>query len=330
MIRTVKLFLSILFLTAISVGLQAQDLLLSQPYGSSLYLAPSFAGMTNGGRIFITYRNQWTAMSGGYNTGLAGIDYFFRRQNSSLGLLVSYDRQAGGIFNSAEIHPQYNYRIEINKNLYFRPGVELSVYYKAIEPSKLIFADQIAVDGTIVEGASAGDFNKTGGVDIDVALSGLLYNKDFWFGMALHHVTETDVSFFNSETKTPRKWTFLAGYRYAYYKDLSLGVEDAVSATAIFDYQSNYSQLLLGVYWHRMPLELGIWYRDLPFVSKGNRMNRDAIIGGIGITLGNYKISYSYDMTLSKLSRHTSGSHEIVLTFKFDQRDENDLSFFCY
>ena len=332
MLRTLKFFFTILSAVIIFIDAQAQDLVLSQPYSSPLYLAPSFAGTTDGGRAFLTYRNQWMGINGGYNTALFGIDYFFRRQNSSLGLLLSHDRQVGGTFNTTEIRPQYNYQVEISRDLYFRPGVEFSIYYKTINPNKLVFANQIAVDGTIVDGASI-DFNRTGGIDMDVAFSGLLYNKNFWIGIALHHTTETDVTFVNDEImkpRTPRKWTFLGGYRYAYYQSGYSGLEDAFTATAIIDYQSNYSQFLLGVLWTRMPLELGIWYRDLPLTAKGNRVNRDAIIGSIGLTLENFKISYSYDMTLSKLSRYTAGSHEIVLTIKFDQRGEHDLSFLCY
>ena len=325
-----RFFLTILSLIAISSDMQAQDLLLSQPYASSLYLAPSFAGMTNGGRAFLTYRNQWMGISDGYNTGLFGIDYFFRRQNSSVGLLLSYDRQAGGIFNTTEIHPQYNYRIELGRGIFFRPGVEFSIYYRTVDQNKLVFANQLAIDGTIVNSASMGEFNKEGGTRLDVAISGLFYNNDFWGGIALHHVTEADLSFVNDETKMPRKWTFFGGYRYVYHKFRVLEIEDSFSATAIIDYQYNYTQMLLGVLWHRMPLELGVWYRDFPLGVKNNRMNRDAIIGGIGLASENFKISYSYDMTLSKLSRYTSGSHEIVLTLKFNQRNEHDLSFFCY
>ena len=63
-------YILILFFAIVSGDIQAQDFILSQPYANSLYLAPSFAGMTNGGRAFLTYRNQWAGFSGGYNTVL--------------------------------------------------------------------------------------------------------------------------------------------------------------------------------------------------------------------------------------------------------------------
>ena len=314
----------------LTTKVEAQDLTLSQPYSSSLYLAPSFAGMSNGGKAFLTYRNQWPGLSGGYNSVLMGCDYFFRRQSSSLGVLLSYDNQAG-IFTTLEFKPQYNYRIEVSRGLYFRPGIELSAYYKAVKTDELVFADQIAVDGTILNKNEIERLDKTGGLKIDVAASVLLYNNDFWIGADVHHLTQTDVSFVGNEAKTPMKITAMGGYRFVYDKNWQRGTEDALTATLLLQRQSEFNQMHIGIFWHKMPLELGISYRDLPFLSKGDLMNRDAFICMAGVSINeSLKISYSYDITLSKLSGYTNGAHEIVLSVKFDQRNENDLSFFCY
>ena len=316
---------------AISLGsMQAQDFILSQPYASPLYLGPSFAGMTNGGRAFLTYRNQWPGFAGGYNTALAGGDFFFRRQNSGVGAYLSYDRQAGGAFTTIEFHPQYNYQVQIGTNLFLRPGVELAIYHKAINPDKFVFADQIAVDGTIINGKSLENFNKEGGTNVDAAVSALLHNNKFWFGMAVHHISETDISFVNDAAKIPRKWSSFGGYRYVYYEDRQRGFEDSFTLAGTIHYQPTYSQLQFGIIWHRMPLELGLWYRDLPFIAKEKLMNKDAFIGIIGFNFETFKISYSYDITSSRLSGYSSGAHELVISVKFNQKEATDLSFFCY
>ncbi|MFA6778890.1 MAG: PorP/SprF family type IX secretion system membrane protein, partial [Paludibacteraceae bacterium] len=248
---------------SLSNNAEAQDMTLSQPYSSSLYLAPSFAGMSNGGKSFLTYRNQWPGLSGGYNSVIFGCDYFFRRQSSSLGVLLSYDNQAG-IFSTLEFKPQYNYRIELSRGLYFRPGIELSAYYKSIKTDNLVFADQIAVDGSILDKNEIERLDQTGGLKIDAAISALVYNNDFWVGAALHHLTQTDVSFVGNESKTPIKISALGGFRYVYDRNWQRGLEDALTATLLLQHQSNYSQMHIGIFWHKMPLELGIAYRDLP------------------------------------------------------------------
>ena len=328
---TKYIYILIVFLAISSGSMQGQDFILSQPFANSLYLAPSFAGMTNGGRAFLTYRNQWTGFSGGYNTVLMGADLFFRRQNSSVGAFLAYDRQISGAFTTIELHPQYNYRVQVTDNLYFRPGVEFAVFYKTINPDKLIFANQITENGIIIDQQFPDMFEEgLSGMNIDVAASVLLYNENFWVGGAVHHITGTGISFVNSESRTPRKWSAFAGKRFVYNENRQTRYEDSFTLAGTFDYQSPYSQLQLGVVWHWMPLELGIWYRDLPFVAKGNLMNRDAIIGVAAFSFGNLKISYSYDVTISDLAGYTAGAHEIVLTVKFNQKDEHDISFFCY
>ena len=51
----------------------------------------------------------------------------------------------------------------------------------------------------------------------------------------------------------------------------------------------------------------GLWYR-----------NRDAFIILLGIQSEIVKIGYSYDMTVSKLSVASGGSHEVSLTVTFE------------
>ena len=323
-------YIFIVFLAIGSGSVKAQDFILSQPYANSLYLAPSFAGMTNGGRAFLTYRNQWASFAGGHNTVLMGADLFFRRQNSSVGAYLAYDRQIAGAFTTIELHPQYNYRVQLTDKLYFRPGVEFAVFYKTVNPDGLIFANQITENGIVLDQQFPDMFENKSGMNVDVAASVLLYNENFWVGGAVHHITETGVSFVNSTSRTPRKWSAFAGKRFVYNEDYQRGYEDSFTLAGTFDYQSTYTQFQLGVIWHWMPLELGIWYRDLPFMEKGNLLNRDAIIAVAALTLGNVKLSYSYDVTISDLAGYTAGSHELVLTVKFNQKDKNDISFFCY
>ena len=62
----------------------------------------------------------------------------------------------------------------------------------------------------------------------------------------------------------------------------------------------------LGLYAKKDVIVGGLWYR-------GN----DSFIVLLGIEAGAAKIGYSYDVTVSKLTNATAGSHEISLGYTF-------------
>jgi hypothetical protein len=74
----------------------------------------------------------------------------------------------------------------------------------------------------------------------------------------------------------------------------------------------------LGIYYNLNWFILGAWYRGIPFLKPdGQDINTDAVIFLIGINMNRYKIGYSYDATISKLTNANSrGSHEISMAYQ--------------
>ncbi|HXC06076.1 MAG TPA: type IX secretion system membrane protein PorP/SprF, partial [Bacteroidia bacterium] len=54
------------------------------------------------------------------------------------------------------------------------------------------------------------------------------------------------------------------------------------------------------------PIVVGLWYR-----------NADAFIVLLGIDRGTFRIGYSYDVTMSRLTNSTAGSHELSYSMGF-------------
>ena len=79
--------------------------------------------------------------------------------------------------------------------------------------------------------------------------------------------------------------------------DLSLTPEEQKLA-----HQQAFQQLNIGMYVTHGPVVGGFWYR-----------NRDSFIVLVGIQQNTFRIGYSYDVTLSKLTNATAGSHEVSL-----------------
>jgi hypothetical protein len=71
--------------------------------------------------------------------------------------------------------------------------------------------------------------------------------------------------------------------------------------------QAGYQQLNMGMYVRKGAITGGLWYR-----------NKDAFIALIGIETDNFRLGYSYDVTISRLANASAGSHEVSMQIKFN------------
>jgi hypothetical protein len=60
----------------------------------------------------------------------------------------------------------------------------------------------------------------------------------------------------------------------------------------------------------------GLWYRGN--LGGDKFIGSDSFIALVGIQKGIFKFGYSYDVTVSKLSNSTGGSHELSLGLQFE------------
>lgn len=323
-------------LTAILLGVllahssYSQDYLLSQPWAVSSMVAPSFAGFNLGGRAFITYRNQYSSLKGAH-VAVAGYDQYFHPLRSSFGGNIAYTNYAGGMLSQTEFNVQYNYAVQMTKDWYFRPGLQLGLFYRTIDPSKMIFADQIAIDGSILSSSSFNPTN-TSLVRFDAGVSILFYNQYFFAGVHADNLLGNKVSFTDqASTTNPIKLSAYAAGMIPISKGLGkYSAKDDVTIAALYQWQGQYHQIDVDIMYHRRYFMAGIGYRGVPFFEPEGLSNQDAIKIMIGGSVEGFSLSYSYDISISSLVDVSGGSHEIVLTYRFLEKAPNDRSFFCY
>src|SRR5690606_9578417 len=85
-----------------------------------------------------------------------------------------------------------------------------------------------------------------------------------------------------------------------------------------YKFQGKSDQFDLGVYGIYDVLMLGFWYRGLPIVKQYRKEvpNHESMIFLVGLKMKSFSVSYSYDVTVSRLAAaSTGGSHEINLTY---------------
>jgi type IX secretion system PorP/SprF family membrane protein len=293
--------LSLSLVTCKSV--MAQDPQFTQFYANPLYLNPAFAGSNVCPRVCLNYRNEWSGIAGTYVTTSASFDRYVYKIKSGIGFLATNDRAGQGTLNTSNFSGIYSYQWRPTRNLSINVGFKATYGEKSLDWSKLNFGDQIDDRRGFVHNTSEiQGKSKVSYVDFSAGFVG--YTKYFYAGFAADHLTEPNEALTQGGTsKLPMKFTGHAG---AVIPVGNKSDDASISPNILYQQQQDFRQLDLGLYVTKGALVGGLWYR-----------NSDAFIVLIGIQHGIFKVGYSYDVTVSKLTNASAGSHEISIGFNF-------------
>jgi type IX secretion system PorP/SprF family membrane protein len=290
----------------------SQDAIFSQFYANPLYLNPALTGVERCPRFIMNYRNQWPAIPGQFVTYSASYDQHVDAVNGGLGLLVMNDRLGDGTLRNVNASALYSYELPVNRKLTIRAGFQATFFQKYVDWDKLTFGDMIDPRyGFIYDTQEAPQRDAVMGADFSTGF--LMYTKNFYGGFSIHHLTEPEERFLvASESRLPRKFTAHAGYVIPLNKRYPK--EGSVSPSFMYQVQgapaSTYAttqQIFYGLYANKGPITGGFWYR-----------NNDAFVILIGLTTDHFRVGYSYDLTVSKLTNKSAGSHEISMAMVLD------------
>lgn len=288
-----------------------QDAGYSQFYANPLYLNPALAGTANHSRLVAAYRNQWPSLGNTYVNYSFSYDIYLKAMNGGLGLQLADNTEADGQLRSSSVYAFYSYHIQASDQLYLNAGLQAGVIFKGFSPNDLIFPSEInQQNGQITPGNGLIAENATKLIpDFGIGVLGQL--ETYFFGVSIHHLSRPDESLIEGDQKgrLPLKYTLHAGMRTRKYRNGLLSKPYTLSPNVIYQQQGTFKQLNLGMYMNFGPLAGGLWYRQNLSVRP------DALIAMIGIMREKFKISYSYDFTLSRLSNYSFGSHELSLIF---------------
>ncbi|MBN1790924.1 MAG: PorP/SprF family type IX secretion system membrane protein [Bacteroidales bacterium] len=314
--NTIKYLVLILLLTGMrnsTYVLMAQDPQLSQFYSAPLYLGPSFAGSVGAPRISMNIRSQWVQLPHSFMTSSLFADTYIEKYKLGVGLSIMYD-DAGGLINSTYASTQYSFRISFNDRWHFVPGIQAQYFTRRINSGALTFSDQI-VNGEILS-STIEMYDDDRFHHFDFALSGMVFSDKYWIGITGNHLMKFNRNLPDQEDYSPLLFSAYGGITFDLLnKSHITKTRKNISLTFHYKTQERLHQLDLGLYHINAPFMLGIWYRGIPAIS--NTESKDAITLLTGYNTGPLSISYSYDITLSRLINTTGGSHEISVNYKF-------------
>lgn len=283
-----------------------------------MYLNPAYTGLTTEHRFTANYRNQWPGIKKTYTTTMASYDYNMSDVNSGIGFYVLQDKAGTAGLKTTQGALNYAYRFTVAKKAEIRAGLNIGYTLKSLDNSRLVFNDQLVTGAA--QSIDASSYQQAHYMDLG---AGVLYNsQNMWLGITGKHLNQPNVSLVGGTEALPVNVSVNGGYRYIIEARGSSKQIIRKYFTASFNYQheQRYDQLDIGAYYFHMPLNIGVWYRGIPFkhYKPGYTNNESiAILVGFEIPNKNLRVGYSYDLTISKLAiNNTAGSHELSLVYE--------------
>lgn len=311
----------LLVLLAPFASAMAQDPQFSQFYAASQYLNPALTGNTFQDRLSLNYRLQWPGVQPGYETFSFAYDHNFASAHSGLGAYVMRDKAGsyGLTFTNAAL--SYSYEARLNRKKALRFGLRAGYTLRNVAPDGYLFADQIIRDNapTSVEANLIPSTNY-----LDLAAGGLYYSEQFWAGASFNHINTPNTSLMiDGLSIVPVRTSIHTGYRFPLDGHKMMRSETKMTIAAHYKAQGKWDQLDVGGYIEHDRVSAGLWYRGLPIVKayQPGYDNSEALILMAGFeTEHQLRITYSYDVTISKLTMKSAGAHEISLIYEWPKR----------
>jgi len=289
----------------------AQDVQFTQFYSAASQLNPAFTGLGVCSRVTLNHRIQWPGVSEGFTSSIVSYDHYLRESNIGIGLIVERDVAGSSNLTRTLINPILSYQVRLSRKIGISFGVQPGVGFGSLDFSNLIFADQITRGGNV---ATVEEFPQNV-FYFDIGSGILLYSKNVWLGGSFYHLNSPNESVTNnSDGVIPIRSSIHGGYKIKLKEDNSI--------TTAFNYraQAKFDQVDIGAYYTKSILNIGLWYRGIPFFKSfaDGFSNNDAIAVILGLKTERFSIGYSYDFTISRLNNSSSnGAHEISLTYQF-------------
>ncbi|MFW6289639.1 MAG: type IX secretion system membrane protein PorP/SprF [Mariniphaga sp.] len=288
-----------------------QDASFSQFFANPVYLNPALAGTTELPRITAGYRNQWPQKGIAIKTYSLSYDQLLGKSNAGLGFLIMHDQEPNHVINSNSVSLAYSHHLKLGYESFMTLGLQGGMVMKQFTFGDLVFPSGIdQLSGEISEYVS-GMYPDEQKLYPDFAVGALGQHGEFFWGMAAHHINRPDESVIEGDQKgrLPVKGTIHAGARLQRLHYGLLSREFTLSPNILYQQQGSFKQLNLGVYMIEKSFLFGSWFRNNIDVRP------DALIFLAGFAHENFRLGYSFDLTVSKLSNYSYGSHEVSIIF---------------
>ena len=325
-IITIMIMITMLLLPIEEV--HSQDLDYAQYYNNPTYYNPANVGLTKGLKTRLNYRRQWTGLTGDYHTYSFSADIAERSLPGAggIGIIANQSLAGMGVLKTSTIGFMPSVRIPISKSTIFQMGALASMVTQQLNWDNLVLGDQLDPRwGNIYQSSFTGAARDKV-VFPDFAFGGVFQFKgndvEGNIGVAVHHLTTPNQSFFEVNAKLPRKYIYNVDFiitineDYGYYSKMQ-GFK--LNPGIMIEQQASMLSYNLGMNIYMRQVYVGSWYKNQTL--EYDQFSNFTLMAGLNIPFNEdsrMKIMYSYELNINASHGFTGPSHEISLIFEFD------------
>ena len=286
----------------LSAPLLGQQLPFASQYMFNDYiLNPAVGGSLDYMPISLSIRSQWTGLKDAPKTQTLSAHKKF---GNRVGLGAYLFNDVTGPISEKGLQLSYAYHLPMQNNTHLSFGLGAMLFAHSLKVNQLQFEEED--DDVISSNMSDNTFSP------DANFGVLYYSDKFKVGLSIPQLFQTKVykNELDEKLNSLVRHYFLPGeYTFNINEELdivpSLLIKYVSGAPLQFDV--NARLLYKKKYW------LGFSYRD-----------RESIVALLGLEFKDLKFGYSYDITLTDIRAHSSGSHELFLSYIFGKKSSTD------
>lgn len=280
-------------LSAQQVPLFSQYMFNPYPYN------PAFAGSTERFEIMSTYRNQWTGFDGAPETAVLSIQGPISSGSSVGGFLF---RDVLGATERYGFNTGYTYRVQLEQKTYLAFGLQMGITQLRLNGEELITHDPN--DNAVPTVASSVLLG-------DASFGVYIHGERFFAGASIPQLLNGSFILSDDMGKIhdqliERHLFLMGGMKFKASEALNIEPSILLKSVKGAPIQLDFSSKLIlqDKYW------LGITYRTRAAIG---------FMAGFQIS-DHFVLGYCYDYNTTDINTVSSGSHEIMLGWRFNQK----------
>ncbi len=299
----IKKYLLSLCVFVSGVSMAQQDVQYTMYRFNPLIFNPAAAGSREALSLAAAYRLQWVNVPGAPQTGSFSIHSPLQNNNIALGLTFVNDRI--GVTHTNKIEGNFAYRIPLDKSkkIKLSLGISAGVMNYRAKLSEVETQGGAATDPSFSQNASIWIPN--------VGFGLYAYSQKFFIGVSVPNLLagsyKTNKVFQTGANTSHQYYHLYATGGYVF----DLGKKVKFAPSVMMKYVPKYAPI-------DFDFNANFIFIDRIWIGASYRLSDSYGFMAAFNILPQLRVGYAYDLTVSSISKFTTGSHEVMLGYDFD------------